>query len=74
MLENAAEGLPGSKVRKLLSDLKLSEHNVVFTQSKEYIHHLSHVLTSRGIGSCSLFVGQSPTESQDQVRSQRKKS
>ena len=50
-LERIADGKPGSKTRRLLADLEETKGDfvVIFTQSQEYISHLSWVFEQTGI-------------------------
>ncbi|GMH64863.1 hypothetical protein TL16_g04059 [Triparma laevis f. inornata] len=57
----------GSKVRQLLKDLKVGEHSVIFTQSKDFIFHLVEVFGERGIGFKALYLGQDTSESQESI-------
>jgi hypothetical protein len=51
ILERIADGKPGSKTRRLLADLEETKGDfvVIFTQSQEYISHLSWVFEQTGI-------------------------
>ena len=51
ILERIADGKPGSKTRRLLADLEETKGDfvVIFTQSQEYISHLSWVFEQSGI-------------------------
>ena len=51
ILERIAAGKPGSKTRRLLADLEETKGDfvVIFTQSQEYITHVSWVFEQNGI-------------------------
>lgn len=56
-----------SKVLALLGDLPVDERSVVFGTNKSTVQHLSHVLTSVGIGFRALYTGQNGKETEKSI-------